>query len=344
MTEALAILTVKDEGAFLLDWVAWHRTAGFTDILAFSNDCSDGTDAILDRLQEMRLVTHLRNDRAGERGPQWSALKLAEAHPLFRKAVWCLVLDIDEYVVVKTGGHRLADLFAAVPAATALPLTWRMFGNGGVVGYEDRPVRAQFLHAAPAVLHWPWRAQQFKTLFRNDGSYRGLGVHRPRQPDPARMGAQVWIDGSGERMDPRYHSAGGFAPLGRDTAQLVQLNHYALGALESFVVKAARGRANREGSAVDAGYFIERNFSAVEDRSALALDITAARAALDADPALRRLHDAAVAWRHARFAALMRDESWRALFGRILMAGPTRILTPEEARLVWIHGQVEQVP
>jgi hypothetical protein len=50
------------------------------------------------------------------------------------------------------------------------------------------------------------------------------------------------------------------------------------------------------------------------------------------------LHDAAVAWRKARFADLMRNEDWRALFGRLLMAPPTRLLTPAQARLVWQHG------
>ena len=45
-----AILCVKNEGAFVLDWLAHHRAAGITDFLVCSNDCSDGTDALLDRL------------------------------------------------------------------------------------------------------------------------------------------------------------------------------------------------------------------------------------------------------------------------------------------------------
>ena len=49
---ALAILCVKNEGAFLLEWLAHHRATGFTDFLVFSNDCSDGTDLMLDRLAD----------------------------------------------------------------------------------------------------------------------------------------------------------------------------------------------------------------------------------------------------------------------------------------------------
>ena len=47
---ATAVLTVRNEGAFLLEWLAHHKGIGFTDFLVFSNDCDDGTDAMLDRL------------------------------------------------------------------------------------------------------------------------------------------------------------------------------------------------------------------------------------------------------------------------------------------------------
>ena len=91
----LAVLTVKNEGAFLIDWLAHHRAVGFTDILVLSNDCTDGTDAMLDRMQAMGWLTHIRNDGPHPKGPQWSALKLAGKHPLRKVADWLLVLDID---------------------------------------------------------------------------------------------------------------------------------------------------------------------------------------------------------------------------------------------------------
>ncbi|MGB8815184.1 MAG: glycosyltransferase family 2 protein, partial [Paracoccaceae bacterium] len=162
----LAILTVRNEGAFLLEWLAHHRCTGFTDFLVFSNDCTDGTDVMLDRLAAMGWLTHVRNDGPHDAGPQWAALKAADKHPLKAAADWVLFVDIDEFVNVHVGDRTLGALLAALPEATAVPLTWRMFGNAGVVGFEDRPVTEVFTRAAPAVLHWPWRAAMFKTLFR----------------------------------------------------------------------------------------------------------------------------------------------------------------------------------
>jgi hypothetical protein len=340
LTRVLAVLTARNEGAFLLEWLAHHQAAGFTDFLVFSNDCADGTDTMLDRLAALGQVTHVPNPGPHPQGPQWRALNLAGLHPLRRQADWVLCLDVDEFVNIHAGDHTVGALLAALPGATAIPLTWRLFGNGGVVGFEDRPVTDTFTRAAPAVLHWPWRAALFKTLFRDDGSYAKLGVHRPRAPDPARLAAQVWVDGSGRPLPEGYRTGGIFSPFGRDNYALAQLNHYALGAMESYLVKCDRGRANRDAAGFDMGYWVERNFCDAEDRTIAALAPARDRllAGLHADPALARLHAAAVAWRQARFTALMQDEAWRALFGRLLMTPPSRALSAAEAAPLLRHA------
>ena len=75
----LVISTMKDEGPYILEWLAYHRAIGFTDFLIYTNDCSDGTDLLLDRLQHNGIVTHVRN-KVLKRGPHKSALKYAQAH------------------------------------------------------------------------------------------------------------------------------------------------------------------------------------------------------------------------------------------------------------------------
>lgn len=335
----LGILTVRNEAAFLIEWLAHHRACGFTDFLVFSNDCGDGTDAMLDRLQQMGWLEHVRNDGPHDKGPQWSALKAAERHPLVRAADWILFFDIDEFVNIHVGDRTVPALLSALPEATAIPLTWRFFGNCGVVGFEDRPVTQVFTRAAPAVLHWPWRAALFKTLYRNDGTYRKPGVHRPRAPASDRIGDARWFDGSGREMPALFHTGRIFSDFGQDNYRLAQLNHYALGAMESYLVKCDRGRANREASGLDMGYWVERNFCDAEDRTILRIEDRAAplRQGLLADTILGGLHAQAVAWRHDRFAALMTEEPWRALFGRLLMTPPSRALPPEVARRIWRH-------
>jgi len=266
---ALAILCVRNEAAFLLEWLAHHRAAGFTDFLVFSNDCQDDTDQMLDRLAELGQLTHVRNDGPYDQGGiQFTALKAADRHPLMKAADWVMVLDIDEFVCVKTGGGQLADLLAALPQADAVTLTWRLFGNGGIVRYEDRPVTEQFTRCAPEVIHWPWRATMFKTLYRNDGTYRKCGVHRPRDArDAERLARFRWYDCEGRALGEAFRKQRLFNDYGQSNTRLAQLNHYPLGAMESYVLKADRGRVNRQAE-LGMDYWVERNYGSIEDDAA----------------------------------------------------------------------------
>ena len=57
-----AVTTPKNEGAFLLEWIAYHKLIGFTDIVILSNDCEDGSAIMLDHLSKPGEITHVRND------------------------------------------------------------------------------------------------------------------------------------------------------------------------------------------------------------------------------------------------------------------------------------------
>ncbi|MBR9763731.1 MAG: glycosyltransferase family 2 protein [Rhodobacteraceae bacterium] len=333
----LAILCVRNEAAFLLEWLAHHRAIGFTDFLVFSNDCQDGTDAMLDRLAGMGEVTHIRNDGPYDtRGIQFTALKQCEQLEIVRQADWILPFDIDEFVNIHAGEGRVGDLLAALPEATAITLTWRLFGNGGVVHYEDKPVTQTFLRAAPAVLYWPWRAAMFKTLYRNDGTYRKVGVHRPRSPVKERLEGARWFGSDGHELPKKFRTERIFSNFGQPNYGLAQLNHYALGAMESYVLKAERGRAVHADQMLGLDYWVERNFASDEDGSILrrAPAMEAEMARLKGDAQLSALHAAAVTWRHARFRELMLLEPYRALMGRLLLTPPTRPVPPEAARFL----------
>lgn len=339
----LAVLTVRNEAAFLLEWIAHHRAVGITDFLVFSNDCQDGTDLMLDQLQALGILTHLRNDGPyGKGGIQFTAYKKAISHPAVQAADWLITLDIDEFINVHIGNHTVSDLIAALPEATAITLTWRLFGNNGQVRYKDQPVTQIFTRAAPVNLHWPWRAAMFKTLYRNDGSYAKLGVHRPRQPKTDKIHQARWFDGEGRALDAKFATDRIFSPYGRSNYGLAQLNHYALGAMESYVLKADRGRAVHASQMLGLDYWVERNFNSDIDRTihALAAPTQAEHSRLISDPTLAELHQKATTWRHNRFDILLKKEPFRALFGRLLMTPPSRPMPKAAAQFLTHHANL----
>ena len=333
----LAILCVRNEAAFLLEWLAHHRAVGFDNFLIFSNDCQDGTDTMLDRLDEMGLVTHVRNDGPYDKGGiQFTALKTAAKHKLVKQADWILPLDVDEFVNIHCGDHTLGALHAAIPDATAITLTWRLFGAAEQVRYGDTPVLDIFTRAAPAVMYWPWRAAMFKTLYHNDGTYKKPGVHRPRDTNEKKLENARWFDGNGDTLPEQFTTKRIFSNFGQDNYGLVQLNHYPLGAMESYVLKADRGRAVHSDDMLGIDYWVERNFNTDEDLSiqSLAAPRQAELDAFNADPKLAQLHVDAVQWRSNRFEQLMQKEPFRTLFGRLMMTPPSRPVPRQAAQFM----------
>lgn len=327
----LMITSMRDEAPFILEWVAYHRLIGFTDFLIYSNDCADGTDALLDRLAELGIVTHVPNPRRGRKTIQWQALSRARNHKLARRAEWIMVADVDEFLVIHAGAGTLDDLFATAPRAQGFAISWRMFGSSGRVRFEPEPVTAQFTRAAPDDMIWPWRAAQFKSLFRNDPRLTRLGVHRPQTDDKDEV-LEGWVDGSGRpyrldksavaQTDPRRYA-------------VAQINHYSVGSAENFMVKAERGRPNRMHLPIDLGYWVERNFNEIEDRRILrhAPALRDAMDALLADPELARLHRAGIAWRRDRIAALLADRDSLMRFSWLVQS-PTTPVLPMETQIL----------
>lgn len=252
----VAITCIRNEGPWLLDWIAHHRAAGFTDFLIASHDCSDGTDRLLDALDKDGRVTHLPFTPEGEKSVQWQAMKLLGKHPLYKTADLALFFDVDEYLVLEDG----LTISALLPEdADAVPLRWHLFGSSGLGTWDDRPVTERFTQAAPEGIALPL-AHFFKTLHR-PAAFRGLGVHRPKGKEAR------WQRADGTRMSDDFAAQQSrinlFGIDGR--GERAWLNHYSVRSIEEFLLKAVRGLPNHMEKRIGLGYWAERNFNTVED-------------------------------------------------------------------------------
>jgi len=305
------VTTMKNEGPFILEWLAYHRAIGVTGFLVYTNDCSDGTDGLLELLQRKGLVQHRDNPyRSLDMKPQHAALQVAEAEPLIRDCTWAICMDVDEFLTIKIGDGRLPALFAAMeaaaPGANMISATWRLFGNAEVHGYDDLFVIEQFTRCAPELVRKPHQAWGFKTLFRNIDLYRKLGVHRPKGLRPDLWDQVIWLNGSGRRMPREMFRNGWRSSLTTYGYDWVSLNHYAVRSAESFLVKRDRGRVNHVDRDQGLNYWFRMNFNAETDH-AIGRMIPAARAEFNrlmADPEIAAAHEAAVAWHRAKIAEL----------------------------------------
>jgi hypothetical protein len=310
MASATILSMMKDEGPRLLEWLAYHRLIGFDAVWIYTNDCRDGTDTMLDRLEAMGLCRHLRNAVPPGKKPQPHVLYLAERNRALLDTDWLLVIDADEFLHVKTGDGTLSALLSACPQGTeGVAITWRIMGSNGIADWSPDPILPQFTHGAPEDFRRGWGV---KTLFK---PYPGvkLGIHRPgvkgAKQNPARLAefmAKRWVNGSGQPMPPSFMADGWRGSAATVGYGLAEIAHFAVQSREAYLMRGDRGNVNLKPDKYDATYFavFDRNEVALPGLSAWSDRIAALVADWLTDATLRHLHDASRDWHAARLADL----------------------------------------
>ncbi|PWK59590.1 glycosyltransferase family 2 protein [Roseicyclus mahoneyensis] len=340
MARATILSMMKDEGPRLLEWLAYHRLIGFDAVWVYTNDCRDGSDAILDRLDALGLCRHLRNVVPPGKKPQPHALSLAEKNRALFDTDWLLVSDADEFLHVKTGDETLAALLDACPNGTeGVAINWRMMGSNGIGSWSPDPVLPQFTRAAPEDFRRGWGV---KTLFR---PYRHvkLGIHRPGvkggKENPERLAgfmAQAWVNGSGQPMPPSFMADGWRGSAATVGYALAEIAHFAVQSREAYLLRGDRGNVNLKQDKYDATYFavFDRNEVALPGLSTWSARVAALVADWLTDDTLNRLHEASRDWHAARLGQLRATPGFAARMDQLARAADTPISALDDVLFV----------
>jgi hypothetical protein len=171
------VATARNEGPFLVEWIAHHLAIGFDRIFVATNDCDDGSDHLLDRLGRSWPVWHVPNDQPLDGlTTQRSAVRRCLDHPAFRDVTWALHIDIDEFLCLAPPVGSVAELIAPHADADALLLFWRLFGDDGRAVWSGGSILDGFLScqaAATIPVH---------KVFWKTSSFADVAPHCPKQP------------------------------------------------------------------------------------------------------------------------------------------------------------------
>ena len=229
MTESIALCAiVKDEVRSIIEWLAHYKALGVDEFLIYDNESRDGTEVILQALDDAGEIIHLDWPHAVGVRPQRRAYEHARKHAA---SDWVAYFDADEFLVLREDATIGDFLRRFPPDVAAVAVNWVIFGSDGQARYRPGPVTERFGDALPEGSSWNRAVKSFGRRKQ----LTGTGVHRV-DPGPGRYvtpsGAEAVFDG----------------PMRTKTADtgIATLHHYIIKSLEEFEEKLGRGNANAQ--------------------------------------------------------------------------------------------------
>ena len=229
---------MRNEGLFLLEWVAYHLTLGFDQIFIVTNDCTDGTDRLAQELERLGHVTHVDNPLEEGVAPQISGMRKVLAMPGVKDLDWLLHIDADEFLNITSSDGSIQSLVEIAGEADAMALLWRPFGDSGLERWDGGRVLETFLwsQGRPRTTN-----AQHKTMFRPQ-SFGACIDHMPKAPV---SDAVTVVNARGEMCPSRalHHPTKSRFNLSQEllTWENACINHYAIKSQDVFLLKNHRG-------------------------------------------------------------------------------------------------------
>jgi glycosyltransferase involved in cell wall biosynthesis len=229
MTESIALCAiVKNEIRSIVEWLAYNKALGFSDIVIYDNESSDGTEKILQALDDAGELLRLEWPHAVGARPQ----RLAYDHMRRNStADWIAFFDVDEFLHLRR--HRTMSEFLGSfgDDVNGIAIHWLAFNGGGQESYRPAPVIERFTEALP-------RSSQYNKSLKSIGRrafIRATGIHSLAVSE----GRYVTPSGKDARL------ASGQILRGQDVKVAV-LHHYHVKSMEEFQEKLSRGHANSQ--------------------------------------------------------------------------------------------------
>ncbi len=315
------VACMKDEGPFILEWLAHHRAIGVNRFVIFSNDCTDGTKELLDCLDDANVIRHLENPNCLVNSNQRINVAFSYAQHLkeYQRADFVALIDVDEFINVTAGDGTLPSLIAAMDYFDVLSFNHVNFGFGDISTFDSSPLTEQFFLTGGEQVGAGTKARTaIKSLHRVRDDITPFN-HFPTV-DPDAYSKINWRDGSGAQVEispkkPRRK----MLQVSQRTA-MVQLNHYVLRSVESFLVKHDRGNVFGFDKIDALRYAAEYNHNRVEDRSILNTRTlrTAQIDELLAMPGVAHQHENCITLHRKRIQTLRESEQGAALYDDLL--------------------------
>jgi glycosyltransferase involved in cell wall biosynthesis len=227
MTSVTLCAIARDEGRYILEWLAWYKLLGFEHIVIYDNESQDESTSILPALHQAREIDHRPwASRHGEQ-PQLPAYRDGLARC---STEWIAFFDVDEFLVLHSAQY-IADLLGRLPEdCSAIAFNQRFFGSSGRRDYDDRFVTERFTRTS--------RRDHFLNVWVKTIARR-CRIKSINNPHGFELTSGYYVEPGGRLCILQNECR--TREISLDVAQY---NHYILKSKEEYSLKKARGRAD----------------------------------------------------------------------------------------------------
>lgn len=185
------VVSMRDDGVYILQWLAHYLVLGVDRIFVYTIDNQDGSDALLQLLAAHDVITLVENRTSGRVPPHKKAFEhVLHLLPQLRDYEWVFFLDSDEYFVPAAKfGYAIEQVIAAAQEQhphkppSAICYNWLMLFSGSAYRWTPELLLERFQHGIAT------RYVKSLTLLRDVVSMRM--VHSPDT-----FGGSFFVDSS----------------------------------------------------------------------------------------------------------------------------------------------------
>lgn len=241
--QKIAIAAIfKNEGPYIIEWLAFHRVVGVDYFFIADNDSNDGSGTLLKSLASLGFIKYLHFP-----SPQGQAPQLPAYRELMRiyshLADWVAFIDADEFIVPGNNvsvKKSLSEVLQNNQNIGAVALNWATYGSAGRKEYSPDPVIERFTA----------RGMQDFGVNRHYKSIVSVQAYETTHDNPHLFKLKADYHYVGSDGEPLRHDSNGIKGISDNVCwKNMRLNHYIVKSYDEFIFKKNRGRATVNGDA-----------------------------------------------------------------------------------------------